>query len=117
MAHQATEKEAEKIDKPSQSLALLLPNSSRIIMLSIAVTLFFLLCVLPFLYMFTLSLTNENGALSLENYKQLLIESKQRELLANSTILGMGAAMIATLLGVPLGLLLARVEIAAKGFW
>jgi len=74
------------------------------------------LCVLPVVYMAGLSLVNAEGSFSIENYRRLLFEHRQRELLLNSTLLGAISAVFATLLGAPLGLLLARVRLPAKRF-
>jgi iron(III) transport system permease protein len=46
-----------------------------------------------------------------------LAEARQRTLLLNSTLLGAGAAVLASLIGVPLGFLLARADLPAKRFF
>lgn len=88
--------------------------SARAVTLGIAVALFVALCVLPIIYMFGVSLTGAGGGLSFDNYRRLLTEPRQRELLANSALLGAGVALLATALGTPLGLLLARAPLPAK---
>lgn len=46
-----------------------------------------------------------------------LVETRHFELLANSALLGAGSAVLATLIGVPLGILFARVELPSKNTW
>jgi iron(III) transport system permease protein len=88
--------------------------SERTIAVSIAAALFIMLCVLPAIYMFVVSFISADGSLSLDNYRRLLAESRQRELLLTSTLLGTGAAALATVIGAPLGLLLARADLPAR---
>jgi iron(III) transport system permease protein len=91
--------------------------STRTTTLGIAVAFFIGLSVLPVVYMFAVSLTSENGDFSFENYRLIFTETRQRYLLLNSTLLGAATALVATLLGAPLGLLLARVPLPGKSFW
>ncbi|HYP27535.1 MAG TPA: iron ABC transporter permease [Blastocatellia bacterium] len=51
---------------------------------------------------------------SLKNYGRLIVEPRQRSLLFNSMVLGAGSTIVATALGAPLGLLLARVDLPIK---
>jgi iron(III) transport system permease protein len=88
--------------------------SSRTVTLSVAVGLFVVLCALPTLYMFAASLTGADGGLVFDNYRRLLLDARQRQLLLSSTTLSAGTAVLATLIGAPLGFLLARAEIPAK---
>lgn len=44
-----------------------------------------------------------------------LLDDRQRMLLYNTTVLGVGTAVLATLIGAPLGTALARVDVPAKG--
>jgi iron(III) transport system permease protein len=88
--------------------------SARALTLGLAVTLFVLFCVLPVVYMFIVSLTDAAGSFTLNNYRQLLTEPRQRGLLLTSIVLGGGAAIFATVLGAPLGLLFARSRLPAK---
>jgi iron(III) transport system permease protein len=90
------------------------PPSARLIVLSLAASLFILLCALPVVYMFAVSLTEADGGLSFANYRRLLDEPRQRELLRASLVLGAGAATLATLIGAPLGLLFARADFPLK---
>jgi iron(III) transport system permease protein len=68
-------------------------------------------CVLPGAYMFIVSLFTAEGAFTLSNYSRLLAEPRQRELLLTTITLGAAASAIATILGVPLGFFLARMEL------
>jgi iron(III) transport system permease protein len=90
--------------------------SARALTLGLAVTLFVVLCVLPVVYMFFISLTDAAGSFTLNNYRQLLTDPRQRGLMLTSLVLGGGAAIFATVLGAPLGLLFARARLPAKRF-
>jgi iron(III) transport system permease protein len=67
--------------------------------------------------MFSVSFVGDDDGLSFENYRRLLTWQRERRLLANSALLGAGASALATLLGAPLGLLLARSDVRGKGWW
>lgn len=82
--------------------------------MSIAATLFFVLCVAPALYMLVISFTGAEGRLGFENYQRLFSEARQHELFVNSVCLGAGSAMLAVLIGAPLGLLFARASFPFK---
>jgi iron(III) transport system permease protein len=97
--------------RPSRALP-----SARTLTLGLAVTLFVLFCFLPVVYMFIVSLTDAAGSFTLNNYRQLLTEPRQRGLMLTSIVLGGGAAIFATVLGAPLGLLFARASLPAKRF-
>ncbi len=97
--------------KPRQRL------SSRAIVLSLAAALFMAICALPVIYMFGVSLIGSEGGLSFDNYRRLLMEQRHHQLLLNSTLLGVGASALATLIGAPLGLLLARSDVRGKDWW
>src|SRR5215203_6387013 len=66
--------------------------------------------------MFVVSLADAAGSSTLNNYRQLLTEPRQRGLMLTSIVLGGGAAIFATVLGAPLGLLFARSRLPAKRF-
>src|SRR6266581_3583280 len=76
--------------------------SARVLALGVAAALFIALCALPASYMLLVSFISADGSLSLDNYHRLLAESRQRELLLTSTLLGTGAASLATVVGAPL---------------
>jgi iron(III) transport system permease protein len=88
--------------------------SAKAMALGAAVVLFFALCVLPLIYMLAVSFTGIDGGFTFANYGGLLTEARQRELLMSSALLGAATATLATLLGAPLGLLMARAELPAK---
>jgi len=90
--------------------------SARATTLGLAVMLFVLFCILPVVYMFGVSLTDAAGSFTPDNYRQLFTEPRQRGLMLASIMLGGGAAIFATILGAPLGLLLARARLPAKRF-
>ncbi|MBA3442172.1 MAG: hypothetical protein H0T92_20115 [Pyrinomonadaceae bacterium] len=75
---------------------------------------FLLLCVLPILYMLGISFISADGRFSFENYRRLLIDARQRELLMTSTLLGAETALLAMSVGAPFGLLLARTRLPLK---
>jgi iron(III) transport system permease protein len=83
--------------------------SSRTWVLGLAVLAFLVGCVLPV------------ASLILELLRRpvvtsaLLLESRRLGLLYNTTALGLGTALVATLIGVPLGVVLGRVAFPAKG--
>jgi iron(III) transport system permease protein len=72
---------------------------------------FFLACVLPGAYMLAVSFLSPDGMLTLANYANLLADSRQRELLVTTITLGAAASAIATVIGVPLGFILARADL------
>ena len=88
--------------------------SARSLLICGAVALFISLCLLPVIYMFAASFVDAGGGFTTINYSRLLGEARQRTLLLNSTLLGAGAAALASVIGVPLGLLLARADLPAK---
>ena len=82
--------------------------------MGVAISLFILLCALPVIYMLGISFISTDGIFSLVNYRGLLTESRRRSLLLTSSMLGAGTAVLATLVGAPLGLLLARADLPVK---
>ncbi len=91
--------------------------SPRSFVLCFAAALFIAICALPAIYMFGVSLIGPDGGLSFDNYRRLLTEHRQQQLLLNSALLGAGSSVLATLLGAPLGLLLARSDVRGKDWW
>ena len=75
-------------------------------MLAIAAVAFIVFCVLPVLYMVWAALPAMNSS--------ALLDSRQRGLLYNTILLGLGTAALATLVGTPLGFALARVAFPFK---
>lgn len=87
--------------------------STRHLALGSAAFLFIVICELPLIYMLVLSL-RPGGGFTFESYRSLLLDSRQRELLLNSVVLGATSALVATVLGAPLGFLLGRTELPAR---
>jgi iron(III) transport system permease protein len=85
-------------------------RSSRTIAVGTAIAAFGLFCVLPFAYMIAASFSGPGTV----PYRDLLLDSRQRGLLFNTAILGVGTAAAATLVGVPLGIALARMALPFK---
>jgi iron(III) transport system permease protein len=63
-------------------------------------------CILPVAYLLTTTTTVAGGA--------LMPDSRQRGLLYNTALLGIGTALLATAIGAPLGIALARVPFRGK---
>ncbi len=87
-------------------------RSSRTFVVGAAIAVFFVSCVLPLAYMVALSLVGTSSAAS--SYAALLLDSRQRTLLTNTALLGGGSALVATAIGAPLGVALARVPLSGK---
>ena len=87
-------------------------RSGRTIAVGAAIAAFALFCVLPLAYMVAVWLSQSGREASF--YAGLLLDSRQRGLLFNTAILGAGTALTATLVGVPLGVALARVTLPFK---
>jgi iron(III) transport system permease protein len=104
----------EKITPTVRLRQVFILPSSRNVIISIAVGLFIGLCVLPFAYMFGLSFIDSAGNFSISNYSHLISEPRQHGLLLSSSLLGAGTAILATTIGAPLGLLLARADLPIK---
>lgn len=85
--------------------------------IGIASLLFVALCVAPAVYMFGVSVAGADGGVSIENCGRLLAEARQRNLLLTSTLLGLGVAALATAIGAPIGLVLARADLKARRLW
>ena len=85
--------------------------SSRTVVVGIAVGLFVVCCLLPVGYLLTMVLRGTDGANPL-----VWLDARQRGLLANTALLGTGTALLATVIGAPLGLVLARITLPGKGF-
>ncbi|MBA3514188.1 MAG: iron ABC transporter permease [Pyrinomonadaceae bacterium] len=90
--------------------------SARAVILGAAAILFVGICVLPTVYMFGVSFAGVDGSFSFYHYRQLLLDPRERDLLLNTALLGTGTAALATIIGAPLGLLLARADLPVKRF-
>jgi iron(III) transport system permease protein len=88
------------------------PDRTRTTFIAIGLTTFGALCVLPAAYMLGASLLHPGG-FSLDAYGAVLLDARQRQLLVNTLQLGIGAALVAALIGIPLGFGLARVPLRA----
>lgn len=73
--------------------------------MGVAFAAFIVCCALPVAYLFATTL-GAGGA-----HATFLLDSRQRGLLYNTALLGIGAALVATAIGAPLGVALARVPL------
>jgi iron(III) transport system permease protein len=85
--------------------------STRTLVIATAVVLFGAFCVLPVAYLLTFPLSSRNVA-----HCAVWLDARQQGLLWNTARLGVGTALLATVIGVPLGLALARVPFRGKAF-
>jgi iron(III) transport system permease protein len=67
-------------------------------------------CVLPIAYLVATTFGFDS-----DTYRALVLDGRQRGLLFNTAVLGTGTALLATVLGAPLGIVLARVPLRFKG--
>ena len=88
------------------------PDRTRTTFIAIGLAAFGALSVLPAAYMLGASLLHPGG-LSLDAYGAVVFDARQRQLLVNTLQLGIGAALVAALIGIPLGFGLARVPLRA----
>lgn len=88
--------------------------SSRTAVIATATVVFLASCVLPLISLLASSLAG--SAMTSSTYAALLLDARQRSLLYNTTILGLATAALATLIGVPLGVALARTDLPWKPF-
>ncbi|MBI3050090.1 MAG: iron ABC transporter permease [Acidobacteria bacterium] len=86
-------------------------RSSRTLAVTGALAAFTLLCVLPLAYMLA------QAGTAAATHAVLLLDARQRTLLLNTAALGGGTALLATLIGAPLGFVLARVPLRFKPVW
>jgi iron(III) transport system permease protein len=86
--------------------------SSRTVTIAIATVLFIVSSVLPLAIMIGSSLIG-NAATS-STFTALLLDARQRSLLYNTTVLGLSTAALATVIGMPLGIVLARIDLPWK---
>lgn len=84
-------------------------QSSRTAVGGIALAVFVVCSVLPVAYLLIVSLTGTDGFDA-----AVRLDARQRGLLYNTTLLGTGTALLATAIGMPLGIVLARVPLRRK---
>lgn len=77
-----------------------------------ATVVFLVSCVLPLISMLASSLAG--SMVTPSTYAALLLDARQRNLLYDTTVLGLSTAALATLIGVPLGIALARIDLPWK---
>ena len=83
-------------------------QSSRTVVVSIAIAVFVVCCVLPVGYLLVVSLSGIDAS------SALVLDARQRRLLSNTALLGLGTALLGTALGAPMGLALARISLRRK---
>jgi iron(III) transport system permease protein len=88
----------------------------RRLVLTAAGLLFTGIAVVPVALMFLDSVWTPQG-FSLANYTGLLTDARQIGLLANSLVLSLSSSLLATLLGVPLGFVLAKFNLNSRHWW
>jgi iron(III) transport system permease protein len=84
-------------------------RSSRTVVIGTAGAIFAICGILPVAYLFTTSLTGISAAPT-----ALFLDARQRTLLYNTTLLGIGVAALSTAIGAPLGLTLARLPLRRR---
>jgi iron(III) transport system permease protein len=90
-------------------------RSSRTLVVGAAAAAFAIFCVLPIAYMLAVWVSESGRAGS--PWRDLLLDSRQRALLFNTAVLGLGTAVTATLVGAPVGIALARISLPFKAAW
>ena len=83
-------------------------RSSRTIAVAATVAGFALFCLLPLAYMIAVTLSDPSRETSA--FRALALDSRQRGLLFNTAVPGAATALAASLVGIPLGVTLARVR-------
>jgi iron(III) transport system permease protein len=83
-------------------------QSSRTAVVGIAIAVFVVCCVLPVGYLLVVSLSGIDAS------SALVLDARQRRLLFNTALLGLGTALLATVIGAPMGLALARISLRRK---
>jgi iron(III) transport system permease protein len=84
--------------------------SARTAVLAAAIAAFGLFCLAPVVYMLGSVLTGDIGRTG----GAVFLDARQRGLLYNTVVLGAGTAVLATAVGAPLGLMLARIPLRRK---
>lgn len=85
-------------------------RSSRTVVVGLALAVFIVCCVWPLMSLLLTLADADTGA-----YRILLLDARRRGLLYNTLLLGLGTATVATAIGAPLGIALARVPLRRKG--
>ena len=83
---------------------------SRTAVIGLAFVAFVVCCVLPVAYLLATTLGAARSA-----YAVVALDSRQQGLLLNTALLGIGTAVLATAIGAPLGIVLARVPLRGRG--
>jgi iron(III) transport system permease protein len=81
---------------------------SRTAIIGVAIGVFVVCCLLPVGYLLAVSLTRGDA------YTAIALDARQRSLLSNTALLGTGTALLATAIGAPLGIALARITLPRK---
>lgn len=87
-------------------------RSTRTVVIGAATAIFVGCSVLPLASMLAATMSARTGTSS--SYAALLLEPRQRGLLYNTALLGTMTAVLATVIGAPLGMALARLELRGK---
>ena len=82
--------------------------SSRTAVVGIAIGVLVVCCLLPVGYLLAVSLSRVDA------YSAIALDARQRSLLSNTALLGIGTALLATSIGAPLGIALARITLPRK---
>ena len=85
-------------------------SSSRTMVVGSAAVLFVVCCLLPIGYLLLMLPAGPDAG-----SPAVWLDARQRGLLANTALLGVGTALLATAIGAPLGLALARIALPQKG--
>ena len=80
-------------------------------MIGLAFVAFVVCCVLPVAYLLATTLGAARSA-----YAVVALDSRQQGLLFTTALLGIGTAALATAIGAPLGIVLARVPLRGRGW-
>ena len=83
-------------------------DRSRTAVVGGAVAIFVVCCLLPIVYLLVVSLS------SVEGLSALLLDRRQHRLLSSTAVLGICTALLATVIGAPLGVVLARTAVRRK---
>ena len=82
--------------------------SSRTAVIGIAIGVFVVCCLLPVGYLLAVSLSGVDAS------SAIALDARQRSLLSNTALLGIGTALLASAIGAPLGIALARITLPHK---